>query len=80
LRASEQRDLRALVSILRIADRLDCDHRQTVSGVHVRETARGITLGLRMKRASELVLWEAARGAALFEKEFSRKVQLKRVA
>jgi exopolyphosphatase / guanosine-5'-triphosphate,3'-diphosphate pyrophosphatase len=79
LRASEQRNIRVLVSLLRIADRLDCDHRQTVYGLQVRETPRGITLGLRMKRASELVLWEAPRGAALFEKEFSRRVHPERL-
>jgi exopolyphosphatase/guanosine-5'-triphosphate,3'-diphosphate pyrophosphatase len=80
LRASEQRDIRALVSMLRIADRLDCDHRQTVYGLRVRETSRGVSLGLRMKRSSELILWELKHGTALFAKEFSRKVHCERIA
>jgi exopolyphosphatase/guanosine-5'-triphosphate,3'-diphosphate pyrophosphatase len=79
LRASEQRDLRALVSLLRIADQMDCDHRQSVTDLRVRESPRGISIGVRMKRTSELILWEAQRGAALFEKEFARKVHLERL-
>ena len=79
LRAAEQRQIRALVSLLRIADRLDCDHRQTVSRVRVRETSRGISLGIKMRRASELIPWATERGAELFEKEFGLKVRVKRM-
>jgi exopolyphosphatase/guanosine-5'-triphosphate,3'-diphosphate pyrophosphatase len=80
LRPSEQRDIRALVSLLRIADQMDCDHRQSVSELRVRETPRGISMGVRMHRASELILWGAQRGAALFEREFARKVHVERLA
>jgi exopolyphosphatase/guanosine-5'-triphosphate,3'-diphosphate pyrophosphatase len=80
LRNSQQRDIRALVSILRIADRLDTDHRQVVRAVRVRQTGRGVFFGVRMQRASELVLWEAQRGAQLFEKDFGKKVHIERIA
>ncbi|MBI3935311.1 MAG: Ppx/GppA family phosphatase [Acidobacteria bacterium] len=79
LRASEQRDIRALVSLLRIADRLDSDHRQSVSHVRIRETSRGISLGIRMRRASDLILWSVQRGTELFEKEFGIKVRVERI-
>ena len=80
LRASEQRDIRALVAILRMADRMDYDHQQTVSSVRVRQTSRGILTGMKMKRASELILWGTQRGAQLLEKESGRKVFVERIS
>lgn len=79
LRASEQRDIRALISVLRIADRLDTDHRQTVSAIRVRETSRGISFGVKMRHDSDLVLWSVERGSELFEKEFGLKVRAERM-
>jgi exopolyphosphatase/guanosine-5'-triphosphate,3'-diphosphate pyrophosphatase len=80
LPSARQREVRALVSILRIADRLDSDHRQSVSGVRARVTPHGVFLGLEMKRASDLVLWSVDGGIGLFEEEFGRKVAVARVA
>jgi exopolyphosphatase / guanosine-5'-triphosphate,3'-diphosphate pyrophosphatase len=80
LRASEQRDIRVLVSLLRIADGLDCDHRQMVSDVRVRINGKGMNVRAQMRRASDLVLWSAERGAGLFEKEFGLKVRAQRAA
>ena len=80
MRASEQRDIRALVAILRMADRMDYDHQQTVSRVRVRQTSRGILTGMKMKRASELILWGTQRGAQLLEKESGRKVFVERIS
>ena len=80
LRASEQRDIRAMVAILRMADRMDYDHQQTVTGLQVRQTSRGILIGMKMKRASELILWGTQRGAQLFEKESGRKVFVQRIS
>jgi exopolyphosphatase/guanosine-5'-triphosphate,3'-diphosphate pyrophosphatase len=79
LRNSQQREIRGLVSILRIADRLDSDHRQTVRALKVRQNPKGITLAVQMARSSELILWEAQRGAELFEKDFRLRVNLERV-
>lgn len=80
LPASKQREVRALVSLLRIADRLDSDHRQTVSDVRVRIANRNAFLDLKMKRSSELILWSVERGAELFEEEFGMKAHVVRVA
>jgi exopolyphosphatase/guanosine-5'-triphosphate,3'-diphosphate pyrophosphatase len=80
LSSSKQREVRALVSLLRIADRLDSDHRQTVSDVRVRITQRSAFLNLKMKRSSDLILWSVQRGTDLFEEEFGLKVKPARIA
>jgi len=77
---AKRREVRVLVSLLRIADRLDGDHRQSVSGVEVRITPRSVFLGLQMKRASDLILWSVEGGMNLFEEEFGVKVGVARVA
>ena len=71
-----QRQVRALVSLLRIADRLDCDHRQSVSSVRAKVTGRKVFLNLQTKRTAELVLWAVARAVDLFQAEFDLKVHL----
>jgi exopolyphosphatase/guanosine-5'-triphosphate,3'-diphosphate pyrophosphatase len=78
LRSVQQREIRELVSLLRLADRLDCDHRQSVSAVRVRPTAQGLVLQIKMRRASDLIFWAVRRGAGLFEKEFGMPVLLER--
>jgi len=80
LPSAKQREVRALVSILRIADRLDSDHRQSVSSVRVRISSQSVFLGLQMKRASDLILWSVDGGISLFEEEFGVKVAVARVA
>jgi exopolyphosphatase/guanosine-5'-triphosphate,3'-diphosphate pyrophosphatase len=80
LAASQQRQVRALVPLLRLADRLDSDHRQTVSDIRVRTTPRNVLLDLKMKRSSDLILWSVQRGASLFEEEFGLKVSPSRVS
>ena len=77
---AKRREVRGLVSLLRIADRLDSDHRQTVSSVRARLTPRGVFLGLKMKRASDLILWSVEGSIGLFEEEFGVKVGVERVA
>jgi hypothetical protein len=61
-----------LVSLLRIADRLDSDHRQIKTGLRVHGT-REDHAEIKMRRASDLILWEP--GAVIKEKEFGCKVQ-----
>jgi len=77
---AKRREVRGLVSLLRIADRLDSDHRQSVSGVRARLTPRGVFLGLKMKRASDLILWSVEGSIGLFEEEYGVKVGVERVA
>jgi exopolyphosphatase/guanosine-5'-triphosphate,3'-diphosphate pyrophosphatase len=80
LPAAQQRKVLALASLLRIADRLDSDHRQSVSKVKVRTGNHEVDLGLKMRRSSDLVFWNVQRAAALFEEEFGRKVRFKRIS
>ncbi|HWP84838.1 MAG TPA: Ppx/GppA phosphatase family protein [Terriglobia bacterium] len=79
LPASKQREVRLLVSLLRIADRLDSDHRQSVSGLKVRIRRGRMVLLLKMKRASELILWNVQHGGELLEEEYGLKLQARRV-
>jgi exopolyphosphatase/guanosine-5'-triphosphate,3'-diphosphate pyrophosphatase len=79
LPSSKQQEVRAMVALLRIADRLDSDHRQTVSDVRVRVTPRKVFLELKMSRSSDLILWSVRQGMELFEDEFGLKVQSERV-
>jgi exopolyphosphatase / guanosine-5'-triphosphate,3'-diphosphate pyrophosphatase len=72
---SRQREVRVLVSLLRIADRLDSDHRQSVTGLRVRVGSRKLFLSLKLIRSSELILWNVQHGTDLFEEEFGLKVQ-----
>ena len=80
LPASRQRQGRALVALLRIADRLDSDHRQTVAAIRLRIKARQAFLGLKMRRSSDLILWSVQHGAELFEAEFGLHLRTARVA
>lgn len=74
LAAPEKRQVLMLVALLRIADRLDGNHLQSVSQVTARLAAGKIRLALRMKRASELIRWNVSRGNKLFEEQFGRKL------
>ena len=77
---AKRREVQALVALLRIADRLDSDHRQSVASVQARITPRGVSLEIKMRRASELILWSVEGGIGLFEEEFGVKVAVARVA
>jgi exopolyphosphatase/guanosine-5'-triphosphate,3'-diphosphate pyrophosphatase len=80
LAPEKRREVRGLVALLRIADRLDSDHRQSVSRVLARITPRGVSLELKMQRASDLILWSVEGGIGLFEEEFGVKVAVARVS
>jgi exopolyphosphatase/guanosine-5'-triphosphate,3'-diphosphate pyrophosphatase len=67
----------SLASILRVAEALDADHAQAVTGLRTRLNGQKLHIGVRMKRRSELVLWTAARRATLFEGVFDRKTVFK---
>jgi exopolyphosphatase/guanosine-5'-triphosphate,3'-diphosphate pyrophosphatase len=73
-----QHEVRVLVALLRLADRLDSDHRQTVSGVRLRVGNRKLLMNLKMSRPSDLILWNVQHGADIFEEEFGLQVQPKR--
>jgi len=69
----QQVQIRALVSILRIADGLDWDRRQAVKDVRVRIGDQTVRFAVHVKRSSDLVLWAARRKAGLFEAVFDRQ-------
>ncbi len=82
LGGTDQRQVFMLVALLRVADRLDSDHRQSVATVGVRATGAKIALTLAMKRASQLTLWNVEKSGKLFQEQFERKlvvIETKRV-
>ena len=75
LGASDQRLVRRLGALLRLADGLDLDHFQVVEGVRVTESGGAITLELRTRDEPRLALWAIEQLSDLFETEFGRKVR-----
>jgi exopolyphosphatase/guanosine-5'-triphosphate,3'-diphosphate pyrophosphatase len=75
LGASDQRLVRRLGALLRLADGLDLDHFQVVEGVRVTDSGGAITLELRSRDEPRLALWAIEQLSDLFESEFGRKVR-----
>jgi exopolyphosphatase/guanosine-5'-triphosphate,3'-diphosphate pyrophosphatase len=74
----DKRLVRRLGALLRVADGLDADHFQVVSGVEVRAEGDRLLLELTARDTPHLNLWASERNADLFEEEF--KVRLEPVA
>lgn len=74
----QRRRIRQLTGLLRLADGLDCDHRQAVRGVRVRTNGKEAVFSLQIKRGTSLALWGAERKAQLFEEEFGFKARFLR--
>jgi exopolyphosphatase/guanosine-5'-triphosphate,3'-diphosphate pyrophosphatase len=75
LSAPDQRLVRRLGALLRLADGLDPDHLQVVESVRVSESAKAITLELEARDEPHQALWAVGRLSDLFEAEFGRKVR-----
>jgi exopolyphosphatase / guanosine-5'-triphosphate,3'-diphosphate pyrophosphatase len=75
---TEQKQVHMLVALLRVADRLDSDHQQLVTGVQLRTTASKIAMQLSMRRSSDLTLWSVERSGALLEEQLGRKLVIGR--
>jgi exopolyphosphatase/guanosine-5'-triphosphate,3'-diphosphate pyrophosphatase len=75
----QQAQILALVSLLRIADALDWDHRQPVVDVQARLRSGVVTINLRLKHNPDLILWAARRRAKLFETNFDCHVEFKEI-
>ncbi len=74
-----QRDnARMLASLLRIAEGLDCDQKQSVLRVDVETTRREAFFRVHTRSASNVPVWGAARRSSLFESEFLLKPQFSR--
>jgi exopolyphosphatase/guanosine-5'-triphosphate,3'-diphosphate pyrophosphatase len=70
----DRRIVRRLAALLRVADGLDSDHFQVVSGVKVRGDDGTVRLELDARDRPDLNLWAAERNADLFEEEFGLRV------
>ncbi|MBI2403354.1 MAG: Ppx/GppA family phosphatase [Gemmatimonadetes bacterium] len=66
----DQRLVRQLAGILRVADGLDRTHTQAVAGVRCQVSGRGARLEVLASRSPRVELWDAERKAGLFEKAF----------
>jgi exopolyphosphatase/guanosine-5'-triphosphate,3'-diphosphate pyrophosphatase len=76
LTPTELRLVRKLVAILRVADALDRSHQQPVRDLTVRNGSSAVELRVRARGPLDLELWDAAREAPLFQKVFSRRLEL----
>ena len=74
LDSGDQRLVRRLAALLRLADGLDPDHFQVVDSVTVKDLGRELRLELRARDTPALNLWASERNADLFEEEYARRV------
>lgn len=70
LEPQQRTNVRALSALLRLAEGLDDDHKQSVMRVDVETHRREAVFRVRTKKASNLPAWGAQRKAGLFEEEF----------
>jgi exopolyphosphatase/guanosine-5'-triphosphate,3'-diphosphate pyrophosphatase len=72
----EQRLVRQLAGILRVADGLDRTHTEAVSGVRCQVSGRRARLEVLAPRLPRVEVWDAERKAGLFEKAFGVTLRL----
>ncbi len=77
LRKPDQRAVRALAGILRVADGLDRGHNQTVEAVHCQVQNGRATFYALSWHDAEIELWGARRKADLFASEFEADPEFK---
>jgi exopolyphosphatase/guanosine-5'-triphosphate,3'-diphosphate pyrophosphatase len=86
LEPQQRTNVRALSALLRVAEGLDDDHKQSVMRVDVETHRREAVFRVRTKKASNLPAWGAQRKAGLFEEEFglravfTRSLAMRKVA
>jgi len=68
----EQRRIRQLAALLRIAEGLDRSHFQNVTALRARLTEAALTLSVATKGDPQLEVWSGTEEGALFEAEFGR--------
>jgi exopolyphosphatase/guanosine-5'-triphosphate,3'-diphosphate pyrophosphatase len=68
--------VRALASILRVAESLDRSHAQPISGLEVRDFGEDMVITLHAAGDAELELWATARHLAPFEELVKKPVRL----
>jgi exopolyphosphatase/guanosine-5'-triphosphate,3'-diphosphate pyrophosphatase len=73
LEPQQRTNVRALSALLRLAEGLDDDHKQSVVRVDVETHRREAVFRVQTRKASNLPAWGAQRKAGLFEEEFGLK-------
>ena len=76
LRASERRAVRALSSILRVAESLDRSHGQVISGLELQQRDHDVLIQLRTQSDAELEVWATNRHLEPFEQLVGKPVKL----
>ena len=76
LRRHDRRAVRALASILRVAESLDRSHSQVISGLELRQTDDSLLMQLRADSDAELELWATNRHLQPFERLVGKPVRL----
>src|SRR5579863_1542341 len=78
LDGARRRQLRLLTSLLRIAEKLESEHAQKISGVDVQIAGRRAIFLVRAAEGTRLDLAGLDRKAEMFEKEFHLKAEFRR--
>ena len=78
LDGNQRRQARVLMSLLRIAEKLESEHAQSVSGVEVRIAGRRAIFLIRATEGTRLDIAGLERKTGLFEKEFHLKAEFRR--
>jgi exopolyphosphatase/guanosine-5'-triphosphate,3'-diphosphate pyrophosphatase len=76
LPASLRRTVRALASILRVAESLDRSHAQVVSGLELQERGKGLAMMVHTGADAELEAWAAHRHLKPFEEMVGRSMRI----
>ncbi len=71
----QRRQLRAMAALLRIAEGLDCEHKQAVTSIEVDLRGKQIIFRLHGRALSRRAVLEAGRKAKFFRREFRRRVR-----
>ena len=79
LDGARRRQVRLLTSLLRIAEKLESEHAQRISGVDVQIAGRRAIFQIRASDGTRLDLAGLARKSDLFEREFRLRAEFRRV-
>ena len=74
--AAEQRRIRQLAALVRIAEGLDRSHFQNVTALRARLTDEALSLSLATKGDPQLEVWAGSDERSMFEAEFGRALEI----
>ncbi|MFB6249489.1 MAG: HD domain-containing protein [Salinibacter sp.] len=76
----EQRRIRQLAALVRIAEGLDRSHFQNVTALRAQLTDEALTLSLATEADPQLEVWSGTEEGAMFEEEFGRELRVESTA